>query len=119
MSRCGALASERPKATFGDKNLEQVSPGLTCALKKRIPARLARQSMLPTWLQQSALCAYRQEVRSASSGCPPCRIWARLLKGGSVEQHREVLERDVAKQALAGDGCRLHRPSRCTPTEPA
>eukprot|EP00891_Asterochloris_glomerata_P003123 jgi/Astpho2/3123/fgenesh1_pm.00051_%23_46_t len=51
MSRCGALASERPKATFSDRNVEQ--------------------------------------------------DLARLLKGGSVEQHREVLEREVAKQALA------------------
>ena len=24
MSRCGALASERPRATFSDKNVEQV-----------------------------------------------------------------------------------------------
>lgn len=33
---------------------------------------------------------------------------ARLLKGGSVEQHREVLEREVAKQALAGDTAHMH-----------
>ncbi|KAK9813003.1 hypothetical protein WJX72_007194 [[Myrmecia] bisecta] len=51
MSRCGALASERPRSMFGVKNLEQ--------------------------------------------------DLGRLLAGGNVEQHRDVLERPLAAQALA------------------
>ena len=52
VSRCGALASERPKASYATKNMEQ--------------------------------------------------DLARLLRGGNVEQHRDVLERPLAASALAG-----------------
>ena len=61
ISRCGALASERPKNTFSVKDLET--------------------------------------------------DLGRLLKGGNIEQHRDVLERPLAASALAGDrslhGCHL------------
>ena len=53
ISRCGALASERPKSLFSAKDLET--------------------------------------------------DLARLLKGGNIEQHRDVLERPLAASALAGD----------------
>ena len=49
MSRCGALASERPKATFSDKNVEQVghqyavSLGLT-AMHRHACLRLSQGS---------------------------------------------------------------------------
>ena len=49
-------------------------------------------------------------LRQASHSARAARLQdlARLLKGGSVEQHREVLEREVAKQALAGDTAHSH-----------
>ena len=55
LSRCEALPTERDKAAFGAKNLEQ--------------------------------------------------DLGRLLRDATIEQHRNVLDRPLAKSALAGAGC--------------